>query len=370
MDNITNFTNFKINEEFLGGLFNFFKGLWKKMAAEIQKLNDDPNKIKDYIVNNTLNINSPNSIFKKELETIKLNTGTEDADTFKIIDSILNKDTGALGKQGIGMLFNDPSLQGDKMKVKRLTFEYIINTARDQVSKKINYDPSKGKDPNYIKGLKIFTEAQPIAGTAPTGATATPTNSNYSYVKYFKLFETDAVGATAAPPVTGTPAEANEKINEIKKWIGANIVANMVNSVKAIKEDDIKAYVAKGGGVAAGEYKVGDVVRYKMKDFIEGTEPDKQKDKIGNKAIAKIEGDNYIFTDKDGKEFTKTKDQILGKAEGDETEGAEVNDLKTKLATMKDNKEQMSKVLKYANFISDPANKDKPYTETPTEQPA
>jgi len=49
------------------------------------------------------------------------------------------------------------------------------------------------------------------------------------------------------------------------------------------------------------EYKVGDKVKYKMKD---GGEAEKE--------IVKIEGDNIFFNDKDGKEFSKPKSDILG----------------------------------------------------------
>ena len=53
------------------------------------------------------------------------------------------------------------------------------------------------------------------------------------------------------------------------------------------------------------EYKVGDKVKYKMKD---GGETEKE--------IVKVEGDNIFFNDKDGKEFSKPKSDILGAAAG------------------------------------------------------
>ena len=74
---------------------------------------------------------------------------------FGLIDAILNKDTGVLGKQGIGMLFNDKSLQGDNMKTKRLTVEYIINVTRDQLSKSLKYDQKK----NQIKATFYYSHS-------------------------------------------------------------------------------------------------------------------------------------------------------------------------------------------------------------------
>ena len=68
MTKVINYTEYSVNEEFLSGLVNFFKGLFAKMAGQIQKLNDDPNTIKDFITKNLLDPNSQTSVFKKELE--------------------------------------------------------------------------------------------------------------------------------------------------------------------------------------------------------------------------------------------------------------------------------------------------------------
>lgn len=368
---VINYSEYSINEEFIGGLFNFFKGLFKKMAAQIQKLNDDPNTIKTFVLNNLLNINSPNNIFKKELDDFAKNTPTPDnAACFKLIDSILNKNSGALGKQGIGTLLALPELQGDKQKVKRITIEFIINTARDQVSRKIGYDPKKLKDPNYITKLKIFTptQATPGATAAPGNTTAAPVvpkkaeisddaaqtmNGNYDSVVYNytsmqRLYEKE----TTPPTGTTTNVETDPNIDIIKKWVINNIVNAMNAFAKAIKEDDIKAAVAKGG---TSDYKVGDMVKYKSKT-----------NNIFTKKIDKIEGDKYWFTDTDGKPFFKTKEDIIGKEEGgDDSESKEVVDLKTKLTTMKGNKEQMAKVLNYVNFISNTANNGKAFSDAP-----
>ena len=285
--------------------------MWKKAVAELQKIQDDPNKIKEYIATNTIP-----SIFKKEFDNFRTtkeskiyeadtpstnndnptSTSSIDEKAFGLIDSILNKDTGAFGKQGIGMLFSDKSLQGDKMKVKRISFEFIINSARDQVIKKIKYDQKKNIQRSQ-DGTKFV---------------------DMNYLPSFK----DMLLKTK-----NEPTAASENIETIIKWVTTNIQGDMTNIVKAVREDDIKSAVQKGGGsVTNNGYKPGDMVRYKMKDYEEGVEPDQQKDKIGTKQILKIEGDNFTFKDKDGKEFTKTKEQIIGKAEGNDNDGNGVVD--------------------------------------------
>ena len=63
-------------------------------------------------------------------------------------------------------------------------------------------------------------------------------------------------------------------------------------------------YIAEAEA-AEVEYKVGDKVKYKMKD---GGEAEKE--------IVKIEGDSIFFKDKEGNEFSKAKSDITGKAQG------------------------------------------------------
>jgi hypothetical protein len=357
MKHIYNYTDFKTNEEFLGGVLNFFKGLWKKVAAELQKLEDDPNKIKDYIVNNTLNPKSPNNIFQKEIDIFnKTNGGNKEA--FALVNSILNKDSGILGKQGIGLLFNDKSLQGDKMKTKRITFEYIINSVRDQISNNVKYTkPNEDiNDTTYLPSLKVILKknapiaAQTISGTQSAQAQNTPPNPN---AKPPEKVEAKVERFIFRINEAENQAEASKNKENVITWLNTNIITPMITAVKAVKEDDIKEAISKGGGSLAGEYKVGDTVRYKMKSFIEGTPPDDQKENVGNKQIIKIEGDNYIFKDNKGLEFTKTKDQILSKAEGDDAAGAEVVDkLKDKLAAIKGDKDKMDMVDKVVDIIN------------------
>ena len=123
------------------------------------------------------------------------------------------------------------------------------------------------------------------------------------------------------------------------------------------------------GGEPAEEYKVGDNVIYKRGKFNEEswkkiTDDDKKKpnegpmkdlqdnEEIGIKKISKIEGDKVSFEDAD---FTKTMADILGKTEGGaQVEGQE--DLQKKLGEMKSKPEELKKVSKYVDFMSDEKN--------------
>jgi hypothetical protein len=340
---IYKFNEQPIKEEFIGALVNFFKGLWKKMAAEIAKLENDPNKIKEYIINNTLNSDSKNSVFTNQFAKFKQNKTLNDQVVFDFINEILNKDTGVLGKQGIGNLFNDSSLKGDKMKGKRIAFEYIINTARNYITKKIKYDQKKNierknnkfVDTNYLGGLKqVMPDPQKL------------------------------------------------DMNKISTWIKTNVFIDMQNFVKSIREDDIKAAMAKGGitAEASGEvftsygWKSWDEAKDKQVYYKrDGWDENKKAEEQGNlMAVGKVTninnagGELTVYNDNIKKEIAKKFDQIVSKEIGDKVSAIKIagasgdeQKLKDSLSKLKAEPAKIGKVLSYTNFIQDPANADK-----------
>lgn len=74
---------------------------------------------------------------------------------------------------------------------------------------------------------------------------------------------------------------------------------------ESLNHDILGSFYIAEAEEAEAEYKVGDKVKYKMKD---GGEAEKE--------IVKIEGDSIFFKDKDGNEFSKSKSDITGKAQG------------------------------------------------------
>jgi hypothetical protein len=357
MNYLQNYEDF-INEGIFGDILGFLKNVWKKTAAALEKLENDPNKIKDFIIQNTFNVNSDNNIFKTELDKFKQDKTVDNDKSFQLIKDILDKKNGILGDKGIGLLFNDKSLQGDKMKVKRLTFQFIINTSRDQIIKKIGFDKKENTklgnngfiDKNYLPTFKKMLEEVNKTNTnteqpnnAASGEEIKKDSKIYNFNDYFSINEANN-------------SELNDKVIE---WVKTNIINELINNVKAIKEDDINNYVKKGGGVS-NDYKVGDVVTYKRNGFKEGVDPKTQPNFVASNPIIKIEGDNYIFKDKNNAEFTKTKDQIIGKTEGnDSNEAPVVDDLKKKLGDIKNDKEKMATINKLVDFINTPENKAK-----------
>jgi hypothetical protein len=156
-------------------------------------------------------------------------------------------------------------------------------------------------------------------------------------------------------------------VHKIAELDGDNFTLEDEKGEPTIKKTGKEIMGKVEGGEPAEEYKVGDSVIHLKKDK-EKTEWDaltdeEKKDPNGEKAkeivgvhkIEKIDGDNFTFKDSKGVDFIKTKADILGKAEGTApVEGQE--DLQKKLGEMKSKPEELKKVSKYVDFMSDEKN--------------
>jgi hypothetical protein len=339
-----------VNEELLGGVINFFKGLWTKAMEELKKLGEDPDtiKVKDWIANNPFNPSDNSYLFKNVMDEFKKKPEANDQDALTLVDSILNPETGVLGKQGLAPLYENlkkafPPLEGEPASSQFATFEYIFNTIRTKAIIQYKFAASTdGKvDPKKINiDLKDMTHLPDVK----------------------KLL-------TAA-------TDGKKKKDAIVNWCEKTLFPQIDKLADAITEDEVNKYletkkipVPEAG--PEGGYKVGDNVVYKREKFDQAkwdalTDDDKKKpnegkmkelqaEAIGIKKISKIEGDKVSF---EGAEFTKTMGDILMKTEEVKAEGQE--DLVKKLGDLKTkNPENIKKVGTFVDFISDEANKDK-----------
>jgi hypothetical protein len=159
-------------------------------------------------------------------------------------------------------------------------------------------------------------------------------------------------------------------VHKIAELDGDNFTLEDEKGEPTIKKTGKEIMGKVEGSKPAEEYKISDNVIYKRGKFNEEswkkiTDDDKKKpnegpmkdlqdkEEIGIKKISKIEGDKVSFEDAD---FTKTMADILGKIEG-QVEGEE--DLQKKLDELKSKPEELKKVSKYVDFMSDEKNKAK-----------
>ena len=339
-----------INEELLGGVINFFKGLWTKAMEELKKLGEDPDttEVKDWIADNPFNPADNNYLFKNVMDEFKKKPEANDQDALTLVDSILNPETGVLGKQGLAPLYETlkkayPPQEGEPASSQYATFEYFFNTIRTKAIVQYKFGASTdGKvDPKKINiDLKDMTHLPDVK----------------------KLL-------TAA-------TDGKKKKDAIVNWCEKTLFPQLDKFADAITEEEVnknlesrKIPVPEAG--PEGGYKVGDNVVYKREKFDQAkwdalTDDDKKKpndgkmkelqaEAIGIKKISKIEGDKVSF---EGADFTKTMGDILMKTEEVKAEGQE--DLVKKLGDLKTkNPENIKKVGTFVDFISDEANKDK-----------
>jgi hypothetical protein len=340
-----------VNEELLGGVINFFKNLWNKAIAELDKFGENPKQedITKWISTNTLNPSDDSYMFKQQMDDFKKKPEANDQDCLTLVDGILNPETGALGKQGLQPMMDAlnkkyPAKQGEPMHWLPADTQYIFETIRNKAIAQYKFagGPTDGKiDPKKINVDLKDTTHLPDVKKLLTAAT-----------------------------------DNKKKKDAIINWVEKTLVPQLVKFEQAITEDELnKNLDAKKITMGAGateDYKVGDTVVYKREKFDQAkwdalTDDDKKKpnegkmkelqaEEIGIKKISKIEGDKISFEDAD---FTKLKADILMKSEVEKAEGQE--DLVKTLGDVKaKNPEAIKKLSDIAKLYQDPdVNKDK-----------
>lgn len=343
-----------VNEELLGGVLNFFKNLWNKAMAELDKLGENPSEeaVSTWLTKNLLNPSDDSYMFKQQMDDFKKKPEANDQDCLTLVDSILNPETGALGKQGM-----QPML--------------------DALNKK--YVPKKGEPMHWLPAdIKFIFETIRNKAIAQYKFAGGPTDGKVD-PKKINVDLKDTVHLPDVKKLLTAATDGKKKKDAIINWVEKTLIPQLAKFEVAIPQDDLMknlenqkiTYTGKGEGEAGGDYKVGDNVVYKREKFDQAkwdalTDDDKKKpnegkmkelqaEAIGIKKISKIEGDKVSF---EGADFTKTMADILMKTEEVKAEGQE--DLVKKLGDLKTkNPENIKKVGTFVDFISDEANKDK-----------
>jgi hypothetical protein len=149
-----------VNEELLGGVINFFKNLWNKAMTELDKLGENPKQedVAAWIGKNALNPADDTFLFKQLMDDFKKKPEANDQDALTLVDSILNPETGSLGKQGLQPMMDAlnkkyPPKKGETMHWLPADIQYVLKTIRNKaiVQYKFAGGPAEGKvDPKKI----------------------------------------------------------------------------------------------------------------------------------------------------------------------------------------------------------------------------
>jgi len=315
-----------VNEEIIGAIANFFKNMWNKAIVELEKAANDPNKIKDYVINNTFNVKDDTNVFSEQIKTFTALPTANDQACLDLISNILDPETGCLGKPGIGVLLSNKKLQGESMQAKRKMLEFILTTTRDEVTKQVKYitDPKKRNvsldDATYLPDLKKILKA---AGT-----------------------------------------DEKKKKDDTLNYVNTNLIPKLVTAVKVIREEAISDSLKKAGiKVTDADYVVGDLVKYKTKKYDPTKDEDDQPEGgVAQGEVKKVEDNTVtIYNDRIKTEIKKPKTDIIGKTEGQSQKEGGDNAKKAAeaLGKIKGDEKKMAEIAKFAEWLLNNTDKDK-----------
>ena len=308
------------NEEFLGALYNAAKGALKNflgnISAPFKTLKDD---------------------FKKgmEKEQVKKTMITK-------MDALLKGATDGINKAEDEEALNNMRLDfGKQIDDQIAEFDKEVKIVKE--SKSIN----EGKIQDALIGARV------AFGMVKKKAGEIKAEFDKKYAAAVDLAAKKAVAVS----------EIKTIVDDFKKTI-------MNGEIFKKAEDEYR----KANQIAAApatDYKVGDDLIYLRKGQLKTawdalTEEQKKtpttdpaaKVIVNVKKVDKIEGDNFTFTGKDGKQIIKTSVDIIGKSETTAAEeGEEEKKLQADLTALKTEPEQMKRVAKFVDFIKTKADK-------------
>lgn len=336
-----------INEELFGGILNFFKNLWNKAVEDIKKLGEKPTmeQLDQWIEANSFSPNSSNYIFKSIIDEFKkkIDTDINDQDCLSLIDSILDPETGAMGKQGLQSFYDGLLKVFGKNLAPVNTIEYYFTSARNRAI----------KDYKYAGG--------------PDNGKVDPAKKNLDLKNMDHLPDLKKLLIAATDPKSKKQATIN--------WVEKTLLPRMLKYIQEVKPEDVKKYLESKGinEELSGEFKVGDTVIYKREKFKSDewtiiSDDDKKKieegkikemieqEMIGIKKISKIENNIVSF---ESTEFTKPLSDILMKIDINGQKSEEAKKTAELLGKIKDDPDKMKQISNYAEFMQDPNNKDK-----------
>jgi hypothetical protein len=351
MKYVNTFESFKtkrlqpVNEEFLGALLNFFKKMWNDAVEDIKKLGENPtmDQLDKWIEDNIFNRSSNTYIFKSVIEEFKKKTEANVEDCLTLIDSIIDPETGVMGKQGLNPFYDSLLKAFGKNLAPLETIKYYFTTSRNRAIKDYKYagGPDLGKVDNTKKNMDV---------------------NDKTHLPDFKL---------VLLPVK----DDKKKLKEVTiKWVEGTLIPRLLKYIQEVKPEDVNKYLqSKNIKSGSSGYEVGDTVIYKRDSFDQAkwdalSDDDKKKPSegkikdletegiIGTMKISKLDGEKVNF---EGASFTKLTSDILMKIEATKVEGQE--ELVTSLKDLKDkNPDAIKKIDDITKIYTEPeTNKTK-----------
>lgn len=314
---IKNFESFKnsnaepVNEELLGALVNFLKGIFKKAQDKIKKLTsfDD---IKKYFQTDLFGVKSAESLFAGVFKEYNAKTQFNDQDCFDMISKIIDPDDSVLSTKSIQDFI--AGFEDEKLKKE---VQYELESVRNKTLVFFQYGAGSAK--SFVVG-----KALPVPAIKPdlkSGKAVQRTPDAKGFVDQTHLPQLKKVIAGLTD---------DKKKMAVMNWVNNVMVKKMLEFANAITEEEVNKFA--GGGEVAGDTDVlgsygvkeekelvGKDIYYMM-DGYDTKAP--KKELVGKgKVTAFDETKGLSIETEKGSKFDKPVDKLLSKVEAEKLLG-------------------------------------------------
>ena len=213
--------NEPINEELFGGIINFLKGMWGKAVEEIKKLGEKPTieQLDTWIEENIFNRNSNSYLFKSVMDEFKKKTEANTEDCLTLVQSIIDPDLGALGKQGLSPLYDSLMKAFGKNLGPLSTIKYYFSTSRNKAIAEFKY----AGGPNTVDPKTLYVKV----------------DGNKKIMDINNQTHIPALKAILKP--LGDGADKAKKDATVK-WVEGVLLPRLLKYIQDIKKEDVQAY--------------------------------------------------------------------------------------------------------------------------------
>jgi hypothetical protein len=314
---IKNFESFKnsnaepVNEELLGALVNFLKGIFKKAQDKIKKLVsfDD---IKKYFQTDLLSVKSTDSFFAGVFKEYNSKTQFNDQDCFDFVSKLVDPDDSVLSTKSI----QDFIAGFDDEKLKK-EVQYELESVRNKTLVFFQYGAGSAK--SFVVG-----KALPVPAIKPdlkSGKAVQRTPDAKGFVDQTHLPQLKKVIAGLTD---------DKKKMAVMNWVNNVLIKKMLEFANAITEEEVNKFA--GGGEVAGDTDVlgsygvkeekelvGKDIYYMM-DGYDVKAP--KKELIGKGKVTEFdEAKGLSIETEKGSKFDKPVDKLLSKVEAEKLLG-------------------------------------------------
>ena len=299
-----------VNEELLGAIVNFLKGLWKKAAAKMKEIGNNWEELAKYQKETLFDLTDADSFFAPIWKEYNAKPQFNDQDCFDLISKMIDPDDSPLSQKSIADLV--AQLQGeDNKKFNQVSLELV----RNRTLAFFQYGGAAAKA--WVPLQKLATPA--IKPDLKTGKAIQRTPDNKGFVDQTHLPLLKKLIA---------PLTDDKKKGAVINWVKTVFITKLQEITDTLTIDDIKKYTgsAKDDTSVFGSYGakdenelVGKDVYYKMEAF-DPKAP--KKEAIGKANVQSFdENKGLLLKTEKGTQFYKDIDSILSKDEAEKILG-------------------------------------------------